>query len=624
MSEQHPMMGVGGAVGETAGRTLSAVRPRRAAVCVAACALALSLVPALPGMARADGPAEGGAAQENAAVLNAPAIEGLTVDEGTDGATDGDGTETPDTAAPTAADGTETDEGDVPDGSTVPADETEGAGGDELDGAGSGDAGQTDGTAAPSVPAGSTGTGTEGSETPGDAAEDATYTPLTIDDVSSIFTSTVALTGRDALPGEQFWYSAMYPDMDGVDATDLDFVTSVWGLEDGVAKDMTFHGSLTFTAPGDYTFNVDLLMPDSMRSPGVAYDEHVGTVTFHVTAQDDGTLAYTTETNSLAFVNSYEAVMGETPVTVDGTVSVANRADSAPLEGESFTFAISGPGVADGTVVKSSGSDFNFSLYLSHSADSPVFSSAAAVDEDGGRTEAVKYTVTQVESGQTADVWLTLYDDGQGTITCTNVEYPQGGLDFEVTSRAVATFDGTVTLDGRAAAAGEFLFEVRETLEGETRVVTEGRNYEAAAGEAAAIDFNAVAYDEPGVYDYTVVQVPGDAANTTYDDAAFTAHVEVYVNDEGKLVADVTYPDGAVAFENTYTAPSDDGDQGGQTGGTTTGTDKPASGANASAGKQLAKTGDETDLAGAAAAAAVGAGVVLAGGGILLKRRTSR
>lgn len=465
---------------------------------------------------------------------------------------------------------------------------------------------------------------------------------------ASVFNGTATLTGRDALPGEELSYVLMPYDEStaaAIIAGDVDFVSelndrvSVQGMVDGVPQSFSFSGGVTFRAEGTYTFVICLDTDETLQLGGVTYDGHGGLVTVHVgdAVPGDGTLdivvEYATDEFSPDFTNAYMATMGENPALIEGRVTVDG---TAPAEGQSYQFVISGPGVAEGTSVASSGSGFAFSLYLAQSGDAPLFTDNAVRDEDSGRSEAFKYTVTQVDTGVSRDVRVTLRDDGLGTITCTNIEYPQGGLVFDNAAEApaesaVATFEGTVTLDGRAATAGEFAFEIVETLEGETSVVTEGRNLEAADGAAAAIDFNGVAYDAPGIYDYMVSQVQGEAEGVFYDGRMYTVHVEVDYDAEGVLRATVSYPDGPIAFKNTYQAAEEpgSGDQPGtgteeKPGAGTAGKDDGKTPGKTDPNKQLAQTGDDTNYAGVIALAAGGAGVATIGGAALLRRRANR
>ena len=498
---------------------------------------------------------------------------------------------------------------------------------------------------APAVPSASDPVPAAGGETSGGEAP-AAASSVRVD--ASVFRGTATLTGRDALPGEELSYVLLPYDEETAAAIiegDVDIVSelndrvSVQGMVDGVPQSFAFSGGVTFRAEGAYTFAICLDTDETLQLGGVTYDGHGGLVTVHVgdAVPGDGTLDYVVEYGtdefSPDFTNAYMATMGENPALIEGQVTVDG---AAPAEGQSYQFAISGPGVAEGTSVASSGSGFAFSLYLAQSGDAPLFTDNAVRDEDSGRSEAFKYTVTQVDTGVSRDVWVTLRDDGLGTITCTNIEYPQGGLVFDNAAEApaesaLATFEGTVTLNGRTAAAGEFAFEIVETLEGETTVVTEGRNYEAADGAAAAIDFNGVVYDAPGIYDYMVSQVQGNAEGVFYDGRMYTVHVEVAYDAEGVLRATASYPDGPIAFKNTYQAVGEpgSGDQPGtgteeKPGAGTDGKDDGKTPGKTDPNKQLAQTGDDTNYAGVIALAAGGMGVAAIGGAVLLRRRANR
>lgn len=501
---------------------------------------------------------------------------------------------------------------------------------------------------APAEPATSGPAPTAGGEASGGDAP-AAASSVRVD--ASVFSGTATLTGRDAFPGEKLSYVLMPYDEETAAAIiegDVDFVSElndhavVQGMVDGVPQTFAFSGGITFRAEGTYTFAICLDTDETPRLGGVYYDEErAGVVTVHVgdAVPGDGELDYVveygTDAESTDFSNAYLATVGQGAVSVQGTVTVDG---ATPAEGQSYQFAISGPGVAEGTTVTSSGSYFTFSLYPVHSGDTPLFTENAVYDENGGRSESFTYTVTQVGTETSRDVRVTLHDDGQGNLTCMSIEYPQNGLRFDNAAEApaenaVATFEGTVTLNGRAAAAGEFAFEIVETLEGETSVVTEGRNLEAADGAAAAIDFNGVAYDAPGIYDYMVSQVQGEAEGVFYDGRMYIVHVEVAYDAEGVLRATVSYPDGPIAFKNTYQAAEvpGSGDQPGtgteEKPGTGTGTDGKDDGktpGKTDPNKQLAQTGDDTNYAGVIALAAGGAGVATIGGAALLRRRANR
>lgn len=193
----------------------------------------------------------------------------------------------------------------------------------------------------------------------------------------------------------------------------------------------------------------------------------------------------------------------------------------------------------------------------------------------------------------------------------------------EPAAAATATFEGTVRLDSRETRPGEFRFQIIETVENISTVIAEGASQAAADGADAAIGFGVATYEAPAIYDYAVTQVPGDAEGVTYDERTFTAHVEVAYDETGALVATVSYPDGTIAFVNTY----DDASAQGQAGAEGTGEGDPTQSGLTDADKNrpsdttMPKTGDDTSFAGVALLAAGGAGLVLAGGTVALALR---
>ncbi|MEA4923009.1 MAG: FctA domain-containing protein [Eubacteriaceae bacterium] len=108
--------------------------------------------------------------------------------------------------------------------------------------------------------------------------------------------------------------------------------------------------------------------------------------------------------------------------------------------------------------------------------------------------------------------------------------------------------EGSKTLTGRDQIAGEFGFTVTEGTGNDAKTVATGTNK--ADG---AIDFTKIEYDTAGEHTYTVTENQGTAGGIEYDTASYT--VKVFVKDDGggQLKATAEYPEGGVAFENSYT-----------------------------------------------------------------------
>ena len=192
------------------------------------------------------------------------------------------------------------------------------------------------------------------------------------------------------------------------------------------------------------------------------------------------------------------------------------------------------------------------------------------------------YTIYEINDGQdgvTYDeayyrVRVTVVDNGNGTmsaavtkveridvdgiITDVTLEGANGMANVVFTNEykanhpATATLEGTKTLTGRDANAGEFTFTVTDAATGE--VVAGGQSEAAASGQAAPIAFGTLHFSKAGEYDYVVSEAKGGQtiAGVTYDASTFAVHVSVVDNGDGTLTATVSYPDGPVAFENDY------------------------------------------------------------------------
>ncbi len=186
---------------------------------------------------------------------------------------------------------------------------------------------------------------------------------------------------------------------------------------------------------------------------------------------------------------------------------------------------------------------------------------------DGSRERTFTYRVT--ESGQVPGVEndaaaatgkefsYTLTDDGAGhlSVTADPADGPQ--FKFVNTYRAsavTAQVRATKALTGRNLQAGEFSF-VLAAQDGSGAVLTADN---AADG---SVVFDGLTFTTPGIYRYSLRELPGDAGGVAYDDAVYTVHILVTDEGTGALAARVVYldeagepVDGAPVFENAYTA----------------------------------------------------------------------
>ncbi len=121
------------------------------------------------------------------------------------------------------------------------------------------------------------------------------------------------------------------------------------------------------------------------------------------------------------------------------------------------------------------------------------------------------------------------------------------------------TLEGEKVLIGRDLAEGEFTFKLEAVTEGAPMpAVTEVTNNEDEDGKFSAIEFGAIRYDEPGVYEYLITENPSGVPSVTDDAAPVKVTVTVeYDETTGIMSADVEYDkDGKdqFVFENIYKA----------------------------------------------------------------------
>lgn len=305
---------------------------------------------------------------------------------------------------------------------------------------------------------------------------------------------------------------------------------------------------------GTHSYTVSEVIPEeNSRVPGVTYDTKEYTFTVTVEDQGDGTLSATVnKAENIVFNNTYAAADVQVPVTATKVLN------GKTLTAGMFTFELKD---ADNKVlsrptngVGEDASAIAFSNLVFHASDL------------AGQTEKTfTYTVQEVNDKQTGmtyddkvyQISVRVYDDGNGqlkadaptisvngvpadAIVFTNTYVPN---DFEL------ALQGSKSLTGRDLVNGEFSFVVQEMVDGQLQTVTNGHND--ADGN---IVFNKIRYEakDIGEHTYQVSEVNGNKTQIDYDDAVYTVKVNVY-DDNGNLKADVTYPEGGLKFQNSYT-----------------------------------------------------------------------
>lgn len=365
-----------------------------------------------------------------------------------------------------------------------------------------------------------------------------------------------------------------------------------------------------------FTYTVREARPDDGSAiAGVAYDGHVATMT--VTVADDGSGNLTATTPAIAqasggdFVNTYTT---ELDYSARAGVRLSKTLSGRAMEAGQFAFTVT----ADAETAAKLGLKTDKDAYAVAAADDgkadlvDLIGGAAGsdvkfTDADAGKTYS--FTVTETKFGgegytnDTAPRTVTIapaYDAATGKLTVTTTVAKDG---VEVARSEVSTADdataapapvtvafqnsyeatgvlggegsvainATKTLTGRAAAAGEFSFSVRDA---QGNPVATASNRASGDGEAAALTFSLIAYTtgslEQMVADGTAAKAADGSwsipytvsedtaalpAGVTATASSFDITVKVTDNGKGGLDTAVTYPegsDGTLSFVNGY------------------------------------------------------------------------
>ena len=301
--------------------------------------------------------------------------------------------------------------------------------------------------------------------------------------------------------------------------------------------------AISYTATGSHAYQVKEV---AGHDGTITYSDAVLDVTVNVT--DDGGSGQLTATASkaaadLTFTNTYTPTA--TTATITGTKALTGR-DLA--EGE-FSFDLKD---ADGNVVQTvqNGVDgtFGFAPLQLDKVGTYVYT----VSEQAGATaNGVTYdttvftaTVTVTENAETHELEA-------------QVAYSTGGKAVDAVafcnSYAPAATEvklgASKVLSGEDLKEGQFSFQLKDT---DGKVLQTAKN--AADG---TVGFEAISYDKPGTYTYSISEVDDGQKNVTYDAAEHRVTVTVTDDGAGHLVATVAYGgDVAPVFKNTYTPPT--------------------------------------------------------------------
>lgn len=366
-----------------------------------------------------------------------------------------------------------------------------------------------------------------------------------------------------------------------------------------------------------FTYAVREVRPDDGSAiAGVDYDGHTATMT--VTVTDDGSGNLTATTPAIAqvsggdFVNTYTT---ELDYSARAGVRLSKTLSGRAMEAGQFAFTVT----ADAETAAKLGLKTDKDAYAVAAADDgeadlvdlvggAAGSDVRFTDADAGKTYS--FTVTETKLGgkghtnDTAPRTVTIapgYDAATGKLTVTTTVAKDGvevarsevstaddatetpapvTVAFENSYEATGTLGGegnvainaTKTLTGRAAAAGEFSFSVRDA---QGDVVATASNQASGDGEAAGLAFSPIAYttdalermvadgiatraaDGSWAIPYTVSEDDADQLSAGVTATASSFDITVKVTDDGKggLDVSVVYPEGSdstLSFVNGY------------------------------------------------------------------------
>lgn len=366
-----------------------------------------------------------------------------------------------------------------------------------------------------------------------------------------------------------------------------------------------------------FTYKVREVRPDDGSAiAGVDYDGRVATMT--VTVADDGSGNLTATTPAIAqasggdFVNTYTT---ELDYSARAGVRLSKTLSGRAMEAGQFAFTVT----ADAETAAKLGLKTDKDAYAVAAADDgeadlidlvggAAGSDVKFTDADAGKT--YRFTVTETKLGgegytnDTAPRTVTIapgYDAATGELTVTTTVAKDGvevarsevstaddvmappvpvTVAFQNSYEATGTLGGegdaainaTKTLTGRAAAAGEFSFSVRDA---QGDVVATASNQASGDGEAAGLAFSPIAYttdalermvadgiatraaDGSWAIPYTVSEDDADQLSAGVTATASSFDITVKVTDDGKggLDVSVVYPEGSdstLSFVNGY------------------------------------------------------------------------
>ncbi len=395
----------------------------------------------------------------------------------------------------------------------------------------------------------------------GVAVEDggeAVFENVTVPATHYPLTATKQITGRAFKPGDKFTFTVEAEK----DAPQPENPEVTIEPASGKTYDVDF-GDIEFTTDDlgkTYTYTISEANAGE-STEGLLNDPFAHWVKLTVVDAGDGTLGvnatYKDNADALVFTNEYSA-------SAEAVLTATKVLEGRDLAEGEFFFELRGDKLPG---------DVNV-LHATNAADGSVtFAPITFTQDDAGKD--FKYTISETKGTlggvtydeNSYDVTISVVDNGDGTL---GLSYDWGNADTAPTfvntytaSPATAKITAHKALEGGKLTDGQFSF----ILSG-TSANAASTRLSATNNAKGIVEFDELTYDEPGVYEYRLVEnVPdgsidnGDGTYTgpdgiVYDGTVHTVVVTVTDGEHGSLVADVAYDDDqdGVSFGNVLQA----------------------------------------------------------------------
>lgn len=412
---------------------------------------------------------------------------------------------------------------------------------------------------------------------------------------TAVIDGSKTLTGRDMAANETFGFELSAAD----DATQsavasgavtLPSAATVSGAQANEAKGFSFD-EMSFTKPGEYTFNVNETTWKSEAVPatdekGMQFDRSTKTVKVKVTDDHSGTLKaeVTYPNGAVAFTNKYA-----TSSTYNG-IQVEKTLTGRDMKAGEFGFVIEGNDASEALLADSDKQFTNPNDRAEGIAD-VMTKIAGHTFTQADRGKHFEFTVKEVipngevqdqakglyYDGATHDVTIDVADDGNGQLTTTT---KVDGQETNVVSFANKYRAQNVSFDTANAQLNKILqgrdwldsdsFDFTITaLDGAPMPKRDGSEVSSATvkspnskdGDSVSFDFGQIEFtsdmvkDAPGhkrTFTYEVTENAGNLPGIQYSDNKAVVEVTVSDNGQGKLVASATTQNGT--FVNRYSS----------------------------------------------------------------------